>query len=189
MDKVACSGWVSKPPNHKSNTIPLSHHVPQIPHKSLQWVVAICQMWQLNIESTFFLQCQRNHQPLMHLQKNCNSISCDILSQTLFHYITSLFIGWQAVLCSWQLLNIGTTYNVFIVFFKVKMLLVKWGISSDIIRKSRFTALLMWRWKTTFQTIYTTIYLPKWIFWIQVSPKYWIHFDSSLGKCGILTYS
>ena len=31
----------------------------------------------------------------------CDSISCDILSQTRRHYVTSLFIGWKVNICSW----------------------------------------------------------------------------------------
>ena len=40
------------------------------------------------------------------------------------------------------------------------------------VRKSRFTAPLARRRKTKFPTVYPTIYLPKWKFWIQLSPKW-----------------
>ena len=39
------------------------------------------------------------------------------------------------------------------------------------IRKSRLTAPLTRRRKTKFPTVYPTIYLPKWKFWIQLSPN------------------
>ena len=45
------------------------------------------------------------------------------------------------------------------------------------VRKSSFTAQLTRRCKTKFPTIYPTIYLPKWKFWIQLSPKWYY------GKC------
>ena len=40
------------------------------------------------------------------------------------------------------------------------------------VQKSRFTARLARRSKTKFPTVYPTIYLPKWKFWIQLSPNY-----------------
>ena len=35
--------------------------------------------------------------------------------------VTSLFIGWQVVLCSWEPLDVATTYYIFTVFLKEKM--------------------------------------------------------------------
>ena len=57
----------------------------------------------------------------------------------------------------------------------------KWGVYRRInVRKSRFTAPLMRCRKTEFPTVYPTIYLPKWKFWIQLSPK---SFDVKQNLC------
>ena len=50
-----------------------------------------------------------------------------------------------------------------ITIFKILLCEVGW--------KSRFTAPLMRRRKTKFSTIYPSLYLPKWKFWIQLSPN------------------
>ena len=58
----------------------------------------------------------------MHLQMQRNvwlDNVINLLSQTRRHYVTSLFIGWQLILCSWQ------TLKVF--FLNVKMLLVHYS--------------------------------------------------------------
>ena len=52
----------------------------------------------------------------------CESISCDILSQTRPHYVTSFFIvdKWISVLCGWKPLDVGATKYIFTVFLKEK---------------------------------------------------------------------
>ena len=60
----------------------------------------------------------------------CDSISCDILSETRRHYVMAIFIGLQVnirscrtVLCSWQPLVVGH-HDTFSLSFGRKMLIV-----------------------------------------------------------------
>ena len=43
------------------------------------------------------------------------------------------------------------------------------------VRKSHFTVLLTSHCKTKFPTVCPMIYLPKWKFWVQLSPKWMLH--------------
>ena len=79
--------------------------------------------------------------------------------------------------------RLGAKKYIFTVFLKGNVnSALEWGLPYSkfsfrevyrriYLQKSRFMAPLTRRRKTKFPTIYPTIYLPKWKFWIQLSPK------------------
>ena len=108
------------------------------------------------------------------------------LRNVAFHWLTSEYMqlasGFMQLAAAGR---IGATKYIFTVFSKGKFnYALEWGWLYSIfsfgevyrliyVRKSRFTAPLTRRRKTKFLTVYQMIYLPKWKFWIQLSPNLW----------------
>ena len=105
--------------------------------------------------------------------KICDSISCNIQSEIV---CVISYVTYPCMTCGFMQLAM-------LQFERKLQKCIRMGITIFIItfrevyrriygRKSRFTAPLVCHSKTKFPTVYQTIYLPKWKFWIQLSPKF-----------------
>ena len=110
------------------------------------------------------------------MSKICKSISCDIL------LILSDII-WRKKLRTFRWMTFGLMRLAMFQFetklqkcirmgITIYKIFIWGGISSDIHSEITFTASLTQRRKTKFPTVYPTIYLPKWKFWIQLYPNF-----------------